>query len=154
RGFGSNLADAVESGDLDEKTVDDQARRLLTVFSQLGVLDGTDTPAEDAVEAVTGDAVDALVREAAAEATVLLRNEGVLPIDRGAVRRIALIGANAHQAVIMGGGSANLTPQYRVSPSTALRRVFPDAEVVAERGVVIDKTIPSIPSPVILEFFA
>ena len=57
----------------------------------------------------------ALIRRAGAEAAVLLKNDGILPLDprQG---RIAVIGPNARVAQIMGGGSAQLNPHYRVSP--------------------------------------
>jgi len=44
----------------------------------------------------------------------LLTNDGVLPL--GGSGQIAVIGPNARTAQIMGGGSAQLNPHYRVSP--------------------------------------
>ena len=60
----------------------------------------------------------ALIRRAGAEGAVLLKNDGMLPLDPAGAGRIAVIGPNAKMAQIMGGGSAQLNPHYRVSPGT------------------------------------
>jgi hypothetical protein len=51
---------------------------------------------------------------------VLLRNEGVLPLDARGLRSVAVIGPNAARAQIMGGGSAKLRAHYTVTPLEAL----------------------------------
>ena len=63
----------------------------------------------------------ALAREAAADSFVLLRNEGLLPLDAGGLRSLAVIGPNADRAQVMGGGSAKLRAHYSVTPLEALR---------------------------------
>ncbi len=57
---------------------------------------------------------------------VLLRNDGILPLDFSSVRRLAVIGPNADRAQIMGGGSASLSVHYRVTPLDALRSSLGD----------------------------
>ena len=58
----------------------------------------------------------ALLRKAAADSTVLLKNDkGLLPLSPE-TKSIAVIGPNAKHAVISGGGSASLRPTYTVSP--------------------------------------
>ncbi len=56
----------------------------------------------------------ALIRRAGAAGTVLLKNEGLLPLQAEA--RVAVIGPNARTAQIMGGGSSQLNLHYQVSP--------------------------------------
>lgn len=59
----------------------------------------------------------ALLRKAAADAIVLLKNENnVLPIPASGPKKIAVIGPNAKQAFTSGGGSARLSSTYTVSP--------------------------------------
>lgn len=58
-----------------------------------------------------------LLRKIAAESIVLLKNDnGVLPIDRTKVRKVAIVGGNAKAVILSGGGSAALKPSYFVSP--------------------------------------
>ena len=59
----------------------------------------------------------ALLRKVAAESIVLLKNDdGVLPIERTKIKKVAIVGGNAKAVVLSGGGSAALKPSYFVSP--------------------------------------
>jgi beta-glucosidase len=143
RALGPGIAAAVRAGDLDEALVDAQARRLLTVFDRIGALDDVGTDAGTGGAPPMPDGSD-LCRQAAADAMVLLANDGALPLDPAGLRTLAVIGPNAPVAVIMGGGSANLEPQERRAPLDAIRARFADVDVIAERGVNTDKTIPPL----------
>jgi beta-glucosidase len=142
RAFGSRLADAVRRGDLDETDVDAPVRRLLEVFDRIGALDD---PIEYEIESIDKPEHRALAREAAAGATVLLRNDGLLPLDLAAARSIAVIGPNGRRAQIMGGGSASLDVHYRITPLDAIRaRVGDEVTLAYERGCDIDRTVPPL----------
>ena len=59
----------------------------------------------------------ALLRKVSAESIVLLKNDnGVLPIDKAKVKKVAIVGWNAKAVILSGGGSAALKPSYFVSP--------------------------------------
>ena len=122
--FGTHLADAVRAGEVDESVVDTQVEHLLQVFERIGALDD---PPERTSTSVDRPEHRALARETAAAAMVLLKNDGVLPFDRSSIRSLAVIGPNAQRPQMMGGGSANLAPHYRISPLDALRAAFGDA---------------------------
>ena len=152
RAFGAALADAVRAGELDESLLDGQVRRLLSVFDRLGALGDV---GDEAATSVDLPEDRALAREAAASAIVLLQNDGALPIDPAVVQRVAVIGPNADRAVMMGGGSASLTPAYRITLLAALRERLGDGvEVVYEPGVGIDRTVPTLDVPLHAEYFA
>lgn len=143
RSYGSALADAVRDGRLDDRYVHAIAERQLRSFDSINALDD-----EPGVE-VSIDRPEhrALTRTAAADAMVLLRNNGdgapVLPFDLDGLRTLAVIGPNASRAQIMGGGSANLRPHYRISPLDAFRAACGDAvTVVHEPGCAIDRSAP------------
>jgi beta-glucosidase len=72
----------------------------------------------------------------AQEGIVLLQNNGgVLPIDLGKTRKIAVIGENAIKVMTVGGGSSSLKVRYEVSPLEGIKnRVGDRAEVVYARG--------------------
>ncbi|MCS5635616.1 MAG: glycoside hydrolase family 3 C-terminal domain-containing protein, partial [Myxococcota bacterium] len=89
-----------------------------------------------------------LAREAATESMVLLRNDGLLPLQPASLGKLAVIGPNADRAQIMGGGSAALRPHYSVTPLDALReKLGPGTEIVHERGCWTEKTTPPISAP-------
>jgi len=92
------------------------------------------------------DQVDALARRAAAQCMVLLRNEGaVLPLDPATVR-IAVIGPNAEQGQIQGGGSSQVRPHHAISPLAGIRaRLGDESRVRFEQGCSRKRYCKSIP---------
>jgi beta-glucosidase len=133
RFYGQALVEAVRSGRVDEGLVDAAARRLLRVFDHIGALD---EPAPEPVVSEDRPEHRALAREAATAAAVLLKNDGVLPLDAAALRTLAVIGPNAARAEIMGGGSARLQAQYEQTPLDELRRRLGEpVGIIHEPGV-------------------
>ncbi|HXY92300.1 MAG TPA: glycoside hydrolase family 3 C-terminal domain-containing protein [Acidimicrobiia bacterium] len=150
--YGPALAAAVRDGTVDESAVDACVTRLLGAFERIGALDDTAT----APAAVDLPEHRALARRAAAESMVLLQNNGgLLPFDAGALSTLAVIGPNAESARIMGGGSASLTPPYRVPPLDALQaRAGNQVEIVYEPGCDIERTVPPVAAEFAVEVFA
>ena len=140
--LGPNLAAAVSEGDVDESVVNGQVRHLLGLMDRVGLLDAKDAgPAEERED---DDPVRrALARQVAIEGTVLLRNDGLLPLDPTFAGRVAVIGPNALQ-MAMGGGSSEVTPHRRRSVVDALAERLPQATVTYEVGCRIDRGVPPI----------
>ena len=130
RDRGPKLVAAVEAGQVEASTVRERALNVLRLMQRTGALADTGPFAERADDRPQ---TRALIRRAAAEGTVLLRNEGgLLPLvaPKGS---IAVIGPNARVAQIMGGGSAQLNPHYAVSPWQGLAaRLGEDRRVYAQ----------------------
>jgi beta-glucosidase len=147
RFFGAPLAQAVADGKLDADVLDTMARRWLHLIDRLGAWD--DQPqAEQSVELPAHREV---ARRAAAAGTVLLRNDGTLPLQ--GTERVALIGPLAARAHIMGGGSAQLRPHRAPSLHEVLAPQLGD-RLAFERGCDIDKTVRPLAVPgVRLELF-
>ncbi|MFF1834286.1 glycoside hydrolase family 3 protein [Streptomyces sp. NPDC058231] len=124
--YGKVLADAVRAGEVDESVVDGAVRNVLRLAARVGVLDGA-PPVVDPADRPTGIDGDALAREVARRSFVLVRNErAALPVDPSAVRRVALSGALARDARVLGGGSAQVFPHHVVSPLDGLTAALPD----------------------------
>lgn len=132
--WGEKLVEAVRGGEIAEAAVDRKVRRLLTLAARVGALEGF-APATRPGR--VGDGV-AFAREAAAEGTVLLRNDGVLPVTPD-VASIAVIGNNAEQARTQGGGSATVVPDRVVSPLDGITAAFPGADVRYALGAVVQE---------------
>ena len=75
-------------------------------------------------------------RKIAAAGTVLLKNDGVLPLNVPDNGKLVVIGENAVKKMVVGGGSSNLKTKYEINPLEALEEAFPNAEVIWERGYV------------------
>ncbi|MBV9617175.1 MAG: glycoside hydrolase family 3 C-terminal domain-containing protein, partial [Ktedonobacteraceae bacterium] len=119
---GEKLLNAVENGEVDEATIDESVRRLLLLLTKAGLFSQDQIALADQATPRPEQAIDLpehrlLVREAAAEGIVLLKNErDILPLQPGKVTSLAIIGPNAKTARIMGGGSAQVNSHYAISP--------------------------------------
>jgi beta-glucosidase len=89
-----------------------------------------------------------LLRRAVTSSLVLLRNEGqALPIDAGAIGRVAVIGPNAVRPAIHGGGSAVVMPVTVSTPAAALAEALAgQAEVTVSAGCQTWVVVPE-PAP-------
>lgn len=139
---GELLLQAVRDGSVSAETVRARARNVLTLMERVGSLD---TPPGQAYFRDDPDDV-ALIRHASSAGMVLLRNEeNVLPLDTGAVRTAAVIGPNAANAMVMGGGSAAVRVARRSQPLDALRaRLAGKVEVLHAEGCRINKKLPEL----------
>jgi beta-glucosidase len=144
RAYGGALAAAVREGTVPLEALDAIVRRLLVTFDRVGAL--TDGDPVVVIEDRPEDR--ALTREAAAASTVLLRNDGVLPLAAGRLRRVAVLGPNAASPSIMGGGSAQVTSHAVRTPLEALQEAFgATVDVVHERGCSILRSARPLGSP-------
>jgi beta-glucosidase len=110
---GAKLVAAVAAGEVSPEAVRESARRVLRLIGRVGAFDDPVIPAEQARDLPEHRA---LIRRAGAEGVVLLKNDGILPLDKASIGTLALLGPNAKIAQIMGGGSAQLNAHYRVTP--------------------------------------
>jgi beta-glucosidase len=131
RFLGAHLADAVRAGQVDEALLDEHVRRILTLAERTGLLDRPATTDEQENDAPHRRA---LARELATSSLVLLRNDGVLPLEAAQVQRVALIGPNAEHLEGRGGGSSTVTAFTDPSLLDELRARLPGAEVRYEEG--------------------
>jgi len=87
-----------------------------------------------------------LARKAAEELVVLLKNSNnLLPLSRKLINTIAVIGPNAREARLGGGGSASVTACYSVSPLDGMVKYCKDSvEILFEEGCGMRGDMPII----------
>jgi beta-glucosidase len=157
---GKKAMEAIEKGELTVKDVDECAARVLSWIERCGRFD---LPWEEPKEvSIDTPETRALIRQTAIEGLTLLKNENnALPIGPD-VRKIAIIGPNAKQAIAGGGGSASLKPYYLTTPYDSIKEMAGDREILYAPGAQTDKwlplasnicTTPSGKPGVILEFY-
>ncbi|MFV2089896.1 MAG: glycoside hydrolase family 3 C-terminal domain-containing protein, partial [Pseudomonadales bacterium] len=139
RVWGKALLEAVRSGDVAETLIDDKVMRLLRVIDRTHRFERPDEKPEQGVDKPEHRQT---AYQAAAEGMVLLKNNGVLPLAGSGLKKLAVIGPNAAEFRIMGGGSSALKPHYIASIFDAIAEKMPGVEVVTAPGCTTHKFIP------------
>jgi beta-glucosidase len=156
--LGPTLAGAIRDGTVAESVLDGQVRHMLTLMERVGILDGGYRRGPEREDDRSEHR--AIAHAVAAEGTVLLVNNGLLPLlppvapatGPGAdvsqtpsvdLSRVAVIGPNAVQ-MAMGGGSSEVTPHLRRGLVEALAERLPGVTVSYDVGCRIDRGLPSM----------
>jgi beta-glucosidase len=123
--WGDRLIAAVLDGRVPAEVVDEQVRRVLRLAARVGALAGAPESVPPASRPAVIDGAG-LARQVAARSFVLAANS-VLPLDPAQLSSVALIGALARDARVLGGGSATVFPAHIVSPLEGLSAALPDS---------------------------
>ena len=158
-----NLQLAHQEGLVSEETIDRAVSRLMMTRMKLGMFDEpaqvpyTNTP----YERNDCDAHRAAALEVAKRSLVLLKNDGLLPLDRASIRSIAVIGPNADsRAALVGnycGTASSLTTVLQgIGDAAAGSRIYyaegcalykDRTEGLAEAGDRIAEAVSAAASP-------
>ncbi len=150
RYFGAKLAEAVRNGEVSDSTVDEKVRRILSMIDRLDAW--TDDLVPEDARSIDSSEHRTIAKRAATEATVLLRNSGILPLAPKDLKRVAVIGPNADCARIIGGGSTTVIPHYVVTPLSALRNYLgTSVDVAHEAGCYIEHDLPALDSSMLTD---
>ncbi|KAF8213871.1 glycoside hydrolase family 3 protein [Mycena galopus ATCC 62051] len=123
---------ALMSGKLFPSDIDARVRKILELLKRA---EASGVPFNAPEESIDTPELRQLLRTAAADAIVLLKNDqNVLPLSKD-VKKIAVIGPNAKFAMTSGGGSARLLSTYSVSPLEGITAVA--KEIGAEVGYAV-----------------
>ena len=111
------LPPAIGNATLAVEAVDECVTRTVATLLRFAEVVGSEV--DPAV--VAGPAHRALAREAAQKSIVLLRNDGVLPLDGAVLGRVAVLGRLAAVANLGDGGSSDVIAPDVVTPLAGLR---------------------------------
>lgn len=139
--------DAMRQGLLPQSVVDASLKRSFTARMRLGMFDPVARVPYSHIPdtALNSDAHRALALKLARESMVLLKNNGVLPVKRTAVKRIAVVGPLADQVDVL-LGNYHGQPLHPVTALDGLRAAFPGAEIVFEPGTDFLRAAEPIPT--------
>jgi len=124
--FARALPAALDRGRLSTARLDEMVARVLRMHERVGALDGTRNAA-----GVDRDAHRELAATVGVRGSVLLKNDGVLPLSPES--SVALVGPHVDRAKVGGGGSSDVTPERTVSPAAGVR-ARSTGDVRVERG--------------------
>lgn len=131
--FGERLEKAVKDGFVPEKHIDEAALRIVRTMLSF------DKDHKEYDMSVVGCPEHiAVAKEVAEKGITLIKNEGVLPLKRKEIRKLALIGKLANTEIIGDHGSSQVRPAYVVTPEQGLKRVNGNCEVIINDGSDIE----------------
>ncbi|MBN1404765.1 MAG: glycoside hydrolase family 3 C-terminal domain-containing protein [Opitutales bacterium] len=127
------LVKAVNNGLVDEATVDMQLKPLLRTLFRLGLFDPADEVPFNAISPSENDTPEhsELSLVAARKSMVLLKNDGILPLDTNKVRRVLIVGPNADSVPALVGN-------YCGEPSKPVTVLAGLKKHLEEEGVKVD----------------
>jgi beta-glucosidase len=121
--------EAYKQGILKESDIDTALIRLFTARIKLGMFDPPELVPYSKIDEKKLDSAEhrAMARDIANKSMVLLKNDGILPLKKGATK-IAVIGPLADQTRYLLGNYTG-TPTHTVSVLEGLKAEFPDAQI-------------------------
>ena len=140
--WGEKLLIAISEGLVKEEIINDKVKRILKVGEFSGRFNSSENKPE---KSNIRQSHNQLLRNVACEGMVLLKNENVLPFDENKINKLAVIGPNAKNSQIIGGGSASLKPHYQIHPYDALKERFSDNFSISHaEGAKTNKFLPKL----------
>jgi len=130
-----NLKLAVEQGLITEEQIDYSLRRILRGWFELGMLDPVERVPWSKLPLSIVDSPkhrENALKVARESMTLLKNNNNVLPLSKS-IKRIAVIGANAADSVML-WGNYNGTPSTTVTILDGIRAKLPTSEIIYDNG--------------------
>ncbi|MBN2424657.1 MAG: glycoside hydrolase family 3 C-terminal domain-containing protein [Calditrichaceae bacterium] len=136
--YGKYLREALDANLLDEDDLDIALTRVLSARFRLGEFDPPEVVPYRSIPKEKLDAKEHrdLALETAQKAIVLLKNDGILPLDRKKLKSIAVIGPNAENCEL---GIYSGWPNIRISPLEGVKKIASESgiKVAYARGCEI-----------------
>lgn len=124
--YGEKFKEAVQANEITMDELNEHVHRILRSEFAAGIVDH---PVQKGV--VDVEAGFDTARSIAEQSSVLLKNTGVLPLDRNKLHSIAIIGPHADTGMISGGGSAQVDPPGSTPPKWLEHIWFPTSPLKA-----------------------
>ena len=141
RSWGTNLISAVINKDVSERNINDKVKRILNVID---FCKRFKNPVRKPESENDSESQRKILKDAAQEGMVLLKNDGILPMRRD-TKSIGIIGPNAEKAQIIGGGSATLVPYYESHPVSSFQNNFSEKTIIkSAKGCHTYRYLPEI----------
>jgi beta-glucosidase len=138
------LEDAVNQGLVDEKRLDEAVETLLTIKMKLGIFDDQDKVPFSKIKYSVVDCKEhkMLNKKAAEKSVVLLKNDGVLPLDKKSLKTIGVIGPNANNRRALVGNYEGTASEYITVLEGIQEYVGDEVRVMYSEGchLYLDKT--------------
>jgi beta-glucosidase len=139
------LVQAVKDGKITEAQIDVSLRRLFEIRFRLGMFDPKEEVPFAAIDSTNflNPKHKALALKMAQQSIVLLKNDGVLPLKKEGLKKIALVGPNIDRPDVQ-LGNYNGYPAKSYTPLDGFKEKLPGVEIVQVQGCEYTTTADSI----------
>ena len=128
--WNEEVVELVKEGRIPMSRIDASVRRILTAKFRLGLFENPYCDIEEGKKVRMCEEHRATALEAARNSIVLVKNNGILPLDTKRYKRVLVTGINADDQNIMGDWSAPQQPENITTILEGLREVAPKIEFV------------------------
>ena len=128
--WNEEVVELVKEGRIPMSRIDASVRRILTAKFRLGLFENPYCDIEEGKRVRMCEEHRATALEAARNSIVLVKNNGILPLDTKKYKRVLVTGINADDQNIMGDWSAPQQPENITTILEGLREVAPKTEFV------------------------
>ena len=140
--YGQNLEMALAEGMVTMNDIDNAVRSVLKLKFEMGLFENPYVDAEEASHVVRSENHRELARKIAQEGIVLLKNDGILPLDTTNTARIAVIGPNADMMYNqLGDYTSPQDSSAIVTVLEGIRNAVPNADVKYVKGCAVRDTL-------------
>lgn len=141
------ILNAYKEGLIDEKYITDSCVRLFTTRFLLGMFEHTELDKIPYTQVESEEHIDLAV-QAAAESIVLLKNNGILPLDKKKIHTIGVIGPNADSRKALIGNYHGTSSEYITVLEGIRREAGEDVRILYSEGCHLWKdTVEHLAAP-------
>ena len=127
------LIDAYEEDLVTEDEITECCERLYTIRHLLGEFEEVRPYSDIPFTTVDCKAHREFNLKAAEECVVMMKNDGILPIDKNTTKRIAVVGPNALSVSALEGNYNGHASEY-ITVADGIRRAFTEADIAVVKG--------------------
>jgi beta-glucosidase len=144
------LIEAVEKGIITEAQIDISLRRLFQIRIRLGMFDPEDKVPFNKIDETALEKPEHKrhALKMAQQSIVLLKNDGILPINKKTLKKVAIVGPNANDSIVQ-LGNYNGFPTCAITPLNGIKdELGENVEVYYEKGVEYHGETPDFSSTI------
>lgn len=142
---GPAVSKLLTDGKIEPSQIDEKVRRLLTLMIGRGWLDKDQTDAS--VPKDNPDGARVALDVARAGITLLKNSDALLPLDRTKLKNIVVIGHNAIETPVGGGGSGYTVPFHNVTFADGIQQAAGDVKVKVIPGEFVPSARKFVDTP-------
>lgn len=124
------VCELVRQGRISEKRIDESVRKILTIKFRLGLFEEPFADPQQSMQIRLCQEHRETALESARNSIVLLKNDGLLPLDKKRYKKIMVTGINADDHNILGDWSASQKPENVITVYEGVKQIVPNSQVV------------------------